>query len=241
MKLVTLALLLSAFSSLTLTEVVENLNEWKSKCHDYFIPNPKDRKDVITPTVFTDETHKMICQSWKNKYRFATLYDTERRIPVYSAYTFAQEVETKRKNFWKYEPQLENISDQKDMKNFPKNRTTNLIHQAANSDYTNSGMKLVALVLLLSALPSRTLTEVVRSFSQACPSFFMLNPRNQNARIVPTIFKGRRFKKICQRWNEGNRFATVYDTVRRIPVYSAYTFKQQANTVRNEDWKIEPQ
>ncbi|XP_053355445.1 endonuclease domain-containing 1 protein-like [Clarias gariepinus] len=137
MKLVALVLLLSAFSSMTLTEVVENINEWKSKCHDFFIPNPKDQNDVITPTVFN--THKKICQSWKNKYRFATLYDTERKIPVYSAYTFAQEVETKRKNFWKYEPQLENISDQKDMKNFPRNRTTNLIHQATNSDYTNSG------------------------------------------------------------------------------------------------------
>ncbi|KAF5891790.1 endonuclease domain-containing 1 protein-like, partial [Clarias magur] len=102
-------------------------------------------------------------------------------------------------------------------------------------------MKLVALVLLLSALPSLTLTEAVRSFSQACPSFFMLSPRNQNACIVPTIFKGRRFKKICQRWNDDYRFATVYDTERGIPVYSAYTLTQRVETVRTEQWKIEPQ
>ncbi|KAF5891788.1 endonuclease domain-containing 1 protein-like, partial [Clarias magur] len=102
-------------------------------------------------------------------------------------------------------------------------------------------MKLVALVLLLSALPSLTLTEVVTSFPRACPSFFMLNPKRQNVRIVPTIFTGSQYKTICQRWKNGYRFATVYDSVRRIPVYSAYTFKQEVNTVRREDWKIEPQ
>ncbi|KAM9482436.1 endonuclease domain-containing 1 protein-like [Clarias gariepinus] len=102
-------------------------------------------------------------------------------------------------------------------------------------------MKLLALVLLLSAFPSLTLTEVVRSFPQACPSFFMLNPQKQNVHIIPTIFTGHQYKKICQRWNNKYRFATVYDTERRIPVYSAYTFTQQANTTRNEDWKIEPQ
>ncbi|KAI5108656.1 endonuclease domain-containing 1 protein-like, partial [Silurus meridionalis] len=46
---------------------------------------------------------------------------------------------------------------------------------------------------------------------------------------------------ICQRWNNNYRFATVYDTERRIPVYSAYTFLQKGGSDRDDEWKIEPQ
>ncbi|XP_017337693.2 endonuclease domain-containing 1 protein [Ictalurus punctatus] len=63
----------------------------------------------------------------------------------------------------------------------------------------------------------------------------------KNKIIIPTIFRGHQYKTICQRWNNAYRFATVYDTVRRIPVYSAYTFLQQGNTIRSDEWKIEPQ
>ncbi|KAK2857395.1 hypothetical protein Q7C36_005314 [Tachysurus vachellii] len=46
---------------------------------------------------------------------------------------------------------------------------------------------------------------------------------------------------ICQRWKNNYRFATVYDTVRRIPVYSAYTFSGKEQKTRSNEWKIEPQ
>ncbi|XP_060774611.1 endonuclease domain-containing 1 protein-like [Neoarius graeffei] len=101
-------------------------------------------------------------------------------------------------------------------------------------------MKLLALVLLLAAFSSPILTEVVGSFQQSCPNFFIRNPANQNQIIVPTVFSGRQYQKICQRLENNYRFATVYDTVRRIPVYSAYTFIKFVNTERF-DWKIEPQ
>lgn len=108
MKLLALVLLLSAFSSLTFTEVMENLTEWKSseKCGKFFIPNPKDQNDVIVPTVFPEGQYKMICQRWENKYRFATLYDTRSRIPVYSAYTYYQSSGNIKDNYWKIEPQV---------------------------------------------------------------------------------------------------------------------------------------
>ncbi|XP_060774056.1 endonuclease domain-containing 1 protein-like [Neoarius graeffei] len=101
-------------------------------------------------------------------------------------------------------------------------------------------MKLLALVLLLAAFSSPILTEVVGSFQQSCPNFFIRNPAKQNQIIVPTVFSGRQYQKICQRLENGYRFATVYDTVRRIPVYSAYTFINEVITQRS-DWKIEPQ
>ncbi|KAI5613746.1 endonuclease domain-containing 1 protein-like [Silurus asotus] len=102
-------------------------------------------------------------------------------------------------------------------------------------------MKLLALVLLLSAFSSLSLTEVVNSFIKSCPSFFLQNPKIHTDYIVPTVFTGRQYKMICQRWNNNYRFATVYDTERRIPVYSAYTFLQQGQIKRSDEWKIEPQ
>ncbi|XP_026995929.2 endonuclease domain-containing 1 protein-like [Tachysurus fulvidraco] len=102
-------------------------------------------------------------------------------------------------------------------------------------------MKLLSLVLLLSSFSSLTLTEVVKSFKQSCPNFFVRNPKKTSDIIIPTIFTGRQYKTICQRWENKYRFATVYDTVRRIPVYSAYTLLQAGTTVRSDEWKIEPQ
>ncbi|XP_053540152.1 endonuclease domain-containing 1 protein [Ictalurus punctatus] len=102
-------------------------------------------------------------------------------------------------------------------------------------------MKLLALVLLLSTFSSLTLTMVVNSFKQSCPSFFIRNPEVKNEIIIPTIFHGDQYKKICQLWKKATRFATVYDTVRRIPVYSAYTLLKVEKTKRSDVWKIEPQ
>ncbi|KAF5887034.1 endonuclease domain-containing 1 protein-like, partial [Clarias magur] len=86
--------------------------------------------------------------------------------------------------------------------------------------------------------------EVVQNFNnQHCGEFFIRKPGKGNVRITPTIVTGHQYKKICQRWNNTCRFATLYDTERRIPVYSAYTYTQQADFHRPEgvDWKIEPQ
>ncbi|KAB5584651.1 hypothetical protein PHYPO_G00109960 [Pangasianodon hypophthalmus] len=141
MKLLALVLLLSAFSSLTLTEVV---NSFKQSCPSFFIRNPEKKSDIIVPTIFKGHQYKKICQRWKNEYRFATMYDTKRRIPVYSAYTFLQEGKTKRIDEWKIEPQLENIKEyeeKKEMMDSPRDEETvrNIINQAVDIDYTGSG------------------------------------------------------------------------------------------------------
>ncbi|MBN3320410.1 ENDD1 protein, partial [Atractosteus spatula] len=48
--------------------------------------------------------------------------------------------------------------------------------------------------------------------------------------------------KICQHYNNRPRFATLYDAKKRIPVYSAYTFKKSDGEKRvNFPWMYEPQ
>ncbi|XP_038842082.1 endonuclease domain-containing 1 protein-like [Salvelinus namaycush] len=65
--------------------------------------------------------YKLICQKYKNIYRFATLYDTTNRIPVFSAYTFTGPPTDRRPNQrWMIEPQIE------------------YQHQAGDNDYKNS-------------------------------------------------------------------------------------------------------
>ncbi|XP_053354844.1 endonuclease domain-containing 1 protein-like [Clarias gariepinus] len=139
MKLITLALLFSSFSSLTLTEVANNFVQWKFNCHDFFIRNPSKKSVLIVPTIFKGPQYKMICQRWKHEYRFATLYDTERRIPVFSAYTFFEDLKTKRSKIWKIEPQLENIEEYKKKKEMVDSRevenNANITHQAVDLDY----------------------------------------------------------------------------------------------------------
>ncbi|KAK2857393.1 hypothetical protein Q7C36_005312 [Tachysurus vachellii] len=129
MKLLALVLLLSSFSSLTLMEVVKS---FKDVCSDFFI---KKENDIIIPTIFAGDRYKMICQRWKNNYRFATVYDTVRRIPVYSAYTFSGIEQKTRSNEWKIEPQLEDITE---MIVFPS-EAGKIFNQAVNSDYSGTG------------------------------------------------------------------------------------------------------
>ncbi|NXA86199.1 ENDD1 protein, partial [Melanocharis versteri] len=55
-----------------------------------------------------------ICQRYNNQYHYATLYDRNRRIPVYSAYIY-QPGSDPRPQVWLVEPQLINTAYSKDM------------------------------------------------------------------------------------------------------------------------------
>nr|XP_003220788.1 PREDICTED: endonuclease domain-containing 1 protein [Anolis carolinensis] len=55
-----------------------------------------------------------ICQHYKNQYRYATLYDKDNRIPVYSAYIYNPGT-AKRPSTWMVEPQLVDSSFQTEM------------------------------------------------------------------------------------------------------------------------------
>lgn len=113
---------------------------FKKHCPSFFIPNPEKQNEIIIPTIFPGDQYKKICQHWKNAYRFATVYDTVRRIPVYSAYTFLEQENTIRSDEWKIEPQLEDIEEykeKKEMMDSPR-EAGNIINQAVDSDYTDS-------------------------------------------------------------------------------------------------------
>ncbi|MEQ2218438.1 hypothetical protein XENOCAPTIV_003242 [Xenoophorus captivus] len=85
-----------------------------------------------------------LCQRFVNRFHFATLYDTNHRIAVYSAYQFEPSSGGGRENRWFVEPQLVNESWQAEMKDgywlgmdYPGVYLGE--KQALNEDYTNSG------------------------------------------------------------------------------------------------------
>ncbi|KAI5613747.1 endonuclease domain-containing 1 protein [Silurus asotus] len=133
MKLLALVLLLSALFSLTHMELVEHFHN--SRCSEFFIKSPK-QKHVITPTVLKGNQYKRICQRWENEYRFATLYDTKNRIPVYSAYKYnGKDPPSQGNEEWKNEPQLESRSYNEDMKKITDAEMDEYYNQAVNRDY----------------------------------------------------------------------------------------------------------
>ncbi|KFU94400.1 Endonuclease domain-containing 1 protein [Chaetura pelagica] len=77
-------------------EVVTSL---QSSCPQFFFQKTPPNS-ALTP-----QNPAWICQRYGNKYYFATLYDRNQRIPVYSAYLY-QPGPGKRPNTWLVEPQL---------------------------------------------------------------------------------------------------------------------------------------
>ncbi|XP_067217772.1 endonuclease domain-containing 1 protein-like [Chanodichthys erythropterus] len=94
-------------------------------------------------------------------------------------------------------------------------------------------------VLLVFGLPF-IMTEVVDSFN-TCSQFFF----NKQTPVIPGILKNsvsknNRYKLICQKYNNAYRFATLYDTTNRIPVFSAYKYTEKGYFKRpNKEWMTE--
>ncbi|XP_078530775.1 endonuclease domain-containing 1 protein-like [Lissotriton helveticus] len=91
---------------------------------------------------------------------------------------------------------------------------------------------LLPLALSCYILADAKVLIVPRFTARYCACFFYKG--KEPTGIIPT-----RGARICQRYENGYRFATVYDRVRRIPTYSAYIYKA-ARSERTE-WMIEPQ
>uniref|UniRef100_A0A3Q0RJF8 Uncharacterized protein n=1 Tax=Amphilophus citrinellus TaxID=61819 RepID=A0A3Q0RJF8_AMPCI len=71
--------------------------------------------------ILNQNQYKPICQTYKNKRRFLTLYDIKKKTPVFSAYKYIGEMEKKRPpKQWKIEPQIYN-------------------HQAVDTDFRSNG------------------------------------------------------------------------------------------------------
>ncbi|XP_077196448.1 endonuclease domain-containing 1 protein-like isoform X2 [Paroedura picta] len=84
-----------------------------------------------------------ICQRYKNQYRYATLYDQKKRIPIYSAYIY-NPGRAKRTDNWMVEPQLvgsglrpEMISEEDLIQKFHVTKAALEESQAVLQDYKN--------------------------------------------------------------------------------------------------------
>lgn len=87
--------LLLWINGLVLGEISENF----FKCLNFFYND-------TPPTGIDQQGYKPICQRYKNKYHFASLYDCKRRIPLYSAYILSCADGPRPKVNWMYEPQV---------------------------------------------------------------------------------------------------------------------------------------
>ncbi|XP_075336615.1 endonuclease domain-containing 1 protein-like [Odontesthes bonariensis] len=119
-----LLLLLSGFGNLVMGEISDNNF---SKCKQFFYKN-------TPPEGITGKEYVPICQFYKREYHFATLYNKQHYVPLYSAYKVSAG-RGRRLDYWMYEPQLEDKDGQPDMEEITKK----LNNQADNEDYKNSG------------------------------------------------------------------------------------------------------
>ncbi|NXR97374.1 ENDD1 protein, partial [Oxylabes madagascariensis] len=86
------------------SEVVTSFEHCKKFFYNKTFPN-----NALEP-----QNPAWICQHYKNQYHFATLYNRDKRIPVYSAYVY-QPGNGSRYNSWFVEPQLINPTFPKEM------------------------------------------------------------------------------------------------------------------------------
>uniref|UniRef100_A0A8C1MQE2 Endonuclease domain-containing 1 protein-like n=1 Tax=Cyprinus carpio TaxID=7962 RepID=A0A8C1MQE2_CYPCA len=102
--LVVSTLLVFGFSFIK-TEVVNSF----STCSDFFLNGqPPVIPGILENSVSQDNNrYKLICQKYQNAYKFATLYDTQKKIPVFSAYRYTGSCRGRPRIPWMIEPQLE--------------------------------------------------------------------------------------------------------------------------------------
>lgn len=86
-------------------------------------------------------------------------------------------------------------------------------------------------LLMASILASASVSD---NFKE-CSQFFYMQ-------TAPAGIRGTNLKRICQRYTDKMRYATLYDGSRRIPLYSAYIFNKSDGKERMDTpWMYEPQ
>ncbi|XP_040887657.1 endonuclease domain-containing 1 protein-like [Toxotes jaculatrix] len=119
----------------TVSEVVNSLSE----CEGFLLnETPPQVPGILENKMILDQNrYKIICQTYKSEKKFLTLYDTEKKIPVFSANKYRGIGENASRPNIKFmiEPQLE---CDKNMRNEEKNLAYK--HQAENSDYSDNEM-----------------------------------------------------------------------------------------------------
>ncbi|XP_078535190.1 endonuclease domain-containing 1 protein-like [Lissotriton helveticus] len=119
--------------SLTLGNAEVIQNTFKDGCPQFFYKNTE-------PSGIVPKNAARICQRFNNKYQFATMYDRDLRIPLYSAYVYERGVAQRAD--WMIEPQLVDRKNSKEMEDeilTKIDKTKLATSQAVNSDYEGSG------------------------------------------------------------------------------------------------------
>ena len=100
----------------------------------------------------------------------------------------------------------------------------------------------MALVILLLVSMDPTATEVVTEVSN-CTEFFLDGTPPEIPGVLQhgTIQDQNRYKPICQTFYNTRRFMTLYDTDKKIPVFSAYRYTGHTVDRPHAIWKGEPQ
>ncbi|XP_024118581.1 uncharacterized protein LOC112139943 [Oryzias melastigma] len=113
------------------TEVVETLAD----CPGFFVEEkPPEIPNILVGGNIRDQNrYKVICQTFEDIRRFLTLYDTDNKIPVFSAYRFTGAEKGRPNEPWKIEPQLEDDINMRSLR-----QSDTLRNQATDSDYSNN-------------------------------------------------------------------------------------------------------
>lgn len=102
-----------------------------------------------------------------------------------------------------------------------------------SSFYSGVRMRLFC-AYILSCSVLMVSSAVSNSFRDCSHFFYMQTP--------PAGIRGTSLKKICQKYADKLRYATLYDSSRRLPLYSAYVFKKSDGKGRADTpWMYEPQ
>uniref|UniRef100_A0A8C4RHQ3 Endonuclease domain-containing 1 protein n=1 Tax=Erpetoichthys calabaricus TaxID=27687 RepID=A0A8C4RHQ3_ERPCA len=174
-----------------------------------------------------------ICQTYKKKVHFATLYDRDNLIPIYSAYKYNRKTNniTRNKQYY-YEPQclhflyfkLVNEKYDKEMKKIPKITTKIKKSQAVSEDYKKENMNIsskqydrghLSPIVHHPDLDSKTATCTLTNI---VPQFKNLNAGQWN------YYEKNRMEKFT------NRCSTTYVIVGVIPGKN-YTYTHQKKRV----------
>ncbi|XP_054890076.1 endonuclease domain-containing 1 protein-like [Poeciliopsis prolifica] len=124
-----LLFLLPWFGGLTVGEVSNSF----SQCLDFFY-------NRTPPRGLENVDYKQICQLYKNRYHFASLYRRQHRAPLFSAYKLSPADGKRPKQPWMYEPQLAFSRASPEMRRFKNITDQNVVEsQAVLEDYRNSG------------------------------------------------------------------------------------------------------
>ncbi|NWX33024.1 ENDD1 protein, partial [Notiomystis cincta] len=132
---IVLLLCISVFPGFSQGRVVREDETGFAECNVFF-------PGQVPPEGFTEPFHVKICQQYNKEPRFATLYSTKDKIPLYSAFKFTKPAQSEAEN-WLVEPQIDD----------PENDLPEMVHeadiggtvanlganQALTSDYVGSG------------------------------------------------------------------------------------------------------